>query len=228
MAASLQSFPGTRARLFEAFNARGLFLETLSLVQLILSSPGSSKSALNNPERDQKGRTLLHYAVESRRTAAIDILIGSGFNHIRELDFDGRTALHNAAAIGNLAAVKKLLEVGASSDLYVLDGRSRTPLEVAKAHKQFGVERYLELFRDPHDISATPEVSHEQLWQDQKEKRVSCSTSLIVLSLIMLSLMTWLGRYPHLDLASLLFTLSWSKESEVCEEGALKLRRRKM
>ncbi|KAF2465666.1 ankyrin repeat protein, partial [Lindgomyces ingoldianus] len=57
---------------------------------------------------DWHGRTVLHYAVESRRTQTIEMLRLSGFD-LHETDQDGRTALHYAASKGNLDAVKRLL-----------------------------------------------------------------------------------------------------------------------
>lgn len=83
------------------------------------------------PRADWKGRTLMHYATESGRSAhTIDILVREGYD-IHAVDNQGKTILHHAAAVGNIAAVEKLLDLGADADLDSVDCDSRTPLQLA-------------------------------------------------------------------------------------------------
>lgn len=77
--------------------------------------------AAPSQQPDHHGRTLLYYAVESRRTEAIDILLERGYADVHAMDFKGRTVLHHAAAKKNFAAVKKLVDAGASLELPASD-----------------------------------------------------------------------------------------------------------
>ncbi|KAF2808391.1 ankyrin [Mytilinidion resinicola] len=110
----------------------------LELIEFLLDQPDT---ATFRP--DWRGRTLLHYATESRRTQTIDILLRRGFN-LHAVDLDGRTVLHHAAAKDKLDAVKRLLELGAASDLVALDKGSRTPLQVAALCDAQAVVQYLQ------------------------------------------------------------------------------------
>jgi ankyrin repeat protein len=100
----------------------------LGIVARLLES-ADSVCAFTPP--DFHGRTLLHYATESSRAVqTIDLL--------RDLDIDvhakdsrGRTALHHAAAAGNVGAVEKLLEIGAEEDLYESDNDGRNVVQLA-------------------------------------------------------------------------------------------------
>ncbi len=84
----------------------------------------------------------MHYATESSRTRALDILSQHGFD-IHAVDHGGRSVLHHAALRGNLAAVKRALELGAKSDISALDCRRMTPCELASACGAVDVASYL-------------------------------------------------------------------------------------
>jgi ankyrin repeat protein len=116
-----------------------LYRGNLALVDYFLKLP-------NRPEflPDWHGRTVLHYAVESKRTNTIDMLHSNGFDlHVRDLD--GRTPLHYAASKGKLEAVKRLLDLGATADLTALDLHGMTPLQLARVHKADAVTQHLQL-----------------------------------------------------------------------------------
>jgi ankyrin repeat protein len=132
----------------------------IELISYLLDQRGQDRPTLASTtwESDRRGRTLLHYAIESRRTEAVDILLKAGFDDIGAVDFDGRSALHHAASKGNLVAVKKLLDAGASHDLSALDKDFRSPLQVAALCGRGDVEEYLKLLCGSSDAVTVTEV----------------------------------------------------------------------
>ena len=85
----------------------------------------SSSSAGNVDQRDNQGRTPIHYAAQSSRGAAvIDILVGRGCN-IHAIDYTGRTALHWAARWHSFSTVKKLVAIVGWRTLLVRDANGR-------------------------------------------------------------------------------------------------------
>ena len=114
----------------------------IEVIQYLINLPNFDASSQSHI--DWQGRTMLHYATESRRyESAIDFLINKGLN-IHAHDSQGRTALHHAAGVGNLEAVKKLITCGAASDLAVLDKDSRTPVQVAALCGMDDIVEYLQ------------------------------------------------------------------------------------
>lgn len=98
----------------------------LELIEFLLDE---QKDVIYLP--DWQGRTLMHYATDSGRSAqVIELLASRGFDP-RAVDHKGRTVLHDAASGRSVAAVEKLLELGAMDDLNALDKESRTPLQCA-------------------------------------------------------------------------------------------------
>jgi ankyrin repeat protein len=97
---------------------------------------------LDVTHKDQSGRTTLHYAVESKRSAVIDIICAHG-GAIRGTDDRGRTVLHHAALRGNLVAVEKLIELGAANDMYSEDKDGKTPTQLASQRGATTVVEYL-------------------------------------------------------------------------------------
>lgn len=110
----------------------------IALMEYLLSHPQSRSFA----QPDYTGQSLLHYTVVSRRVRAIDLALGHGmdFNAIDNL---GQTAMHHAAMRGNIAAVKKLLDVRGSGQLEYVDSGGRTPLDLAMAARSTIVIEYL-------------------------------------------------------------------------------------
>lgn len=110
---------------------------------LILEYLFQLQSGMDARHQDDRGRTLLHYAVESRRIETIDMMISRNAD-IRATDNNGRTVLHHAAMCGNLAAVKRIIELGGEEDLGSTDGDGRTPLQLAFSRGAMGVTEYLD------------------------------------------------------------------------------------
>ena len=105
---------------------------------------------------DWHGRTLMHYATESGRSAqAIDMLARRGFD-VRAVDHQGKTVLHHAASVGNVAAVEKLIELGARGDLNALDDDSRAPMQVAALCGRKAVVEYLQPLCDEAELPMLP------------------------------------------------------------------------
>jgi ankyrin repeat protein len=129
----------------------------MEAIQYLTNSPNFDPSSQSHI--DWQGRTLLHYATESRRCgSAIDLLLAKGLD-IHAIDSQGRTALHHAAGVGNLEAVKKLLTCGAASDMAVLDKDSRTPVQVAALCKKIDVVEYLQGLYGPQPLVCDREYS---------------------------------------------------------------------
>lgn len=76
--------------------------------------------------RDERGRTLLHYAVEQNQVSLVEYLMNKGIDpDIR--DKDGKAALHVALEKKNLTVLDRLLDMGADPDL--TDSRGWTVLD---------------------------------------------------------------------------------------------------
>ena len=93
-------------------------------------------------DTDVNGLSLMHYAVRSRRTQAIEILYHHGCS-IRAADKNKQTALHHAVKRGNLEAIKQLLLLNGSDLLERVDSRGQTPLELARKAGKIDVRAYL-------------------------------------------------------------------------------------
>jgi ankyrin repeat protein len=87
----------------------------------IMIDAGADPSA-----KDERGRTLLHYAVEQNQLGLVEYLMSKGIDaDIR--DKDGKAALHLAIEKKNLTALDRLLDLGADPDL--TDNRGWTVLD---------------------------------------------------------------------------------------------------
>lgn len=109
---------------------------------LILEHLFKLQSKIDARHKDNSGRSLLHYAVESRRIEIIDMMVSRKVD-IRATDNNGRTILHQAAKWDNLAAVKRVIELGGEQDLWAADDDGRTPLQLALIHRATAVTEYL-------------------------------------------------------------------------------------
>lgn len=101
----------------------------------------------NEGYRDNKGRTLLYYAVEHTDIPTIERLISQGYN-LEAKDASGMTPLHFAISIGRPKIALKLL--GALSGLkstvanaFSRDNRGYTPLMYAAKHGYKTVVEYI-------------------------------------------------------------------------------------
>ena len=96
----------------------------LGVLSYLVRQVSSSSGVVE--QRDNQGRTPIHYAAESSRAAAvIDILVGRGCD-IHAVDNTGRTALHWAARWHNVTAIKKLTAIVGWRKLLVCDANGRT------------------------------------------------------------------------------------------------------
>jgi len=82
-------------------------------------------------DRDNCGRTALHYAVYSGRTEIMALLTQHTTDIVHMKDHAGRTALHHAVFMeaNQVLMISKLLDFGA--DVNVLDSDRRTALHHA-------------------------------------------------------------------------------------------------
>jgi len=128
---SLINCGGPSAALLRDFSGRSIVHfaaqrgNTALLRHLFPDSDGSGVN-LDLDERDCCGKSALHYAIESKRTETIDILVSRGAD-IRAVDCNGRTPLHHAAARGNLHAVMKVVGIGGREMVEMMDAQGKTP-----------------------------------------------------------------------------------------------------
>jgi ankyrin repeat protein len=107
--------------------------------------------------RDMGGQSALHYAVQSKRTEAINLLVSNGAD-LNAVDIKGWTVLHCAAARNNLPAVERVVKLCGKKFLWSQDRDGRTPAELAYLYKAFKTADYLDslgtqeldLRRQPH------------------------------------------------------------------------------
>lgn len=135
------------------------FRGNLELMEFLLNLQKAVTSQLH-----WKGCTPMHYATQSSRSVqAIDMLACRGFD-LRAVDHKGRTPLHKAASGRSVAAVKRLLELGAAEDLNVLDNESQTPIQIAALA---GRETTVDFLRPLYD--------HAQLLTFESEQKAMSS-----------------------------------------------------
>lgn len=118
-----------------------------ALLRYLLSLPANAGLGA----RDASGQSVLHYAVYSKRTETIDLLLAKGADpHV--VDLKGRTLLHCAAKRNNVAAVRRLLEIFGDRDIKACDIDNMTPGALAYRHKSFDAASLLG-FSAPADPS---------------------------------------------------------------------------
>ena len=92
---------------------------------------------------DRRGRTGVHYGVENKRAGyTITALVSHGAD-LWARDRHERSALHHAAKLGNLPAVKALLALGMAVELRAADCFGMTPLKIAAHHEAHAVLAFL-------------------------------------------------------------------------------------
>jgi ankyrin repeat protein len=102
-----------------------------------------ANSGLDINCRDRDGQTPLHYAVESKRVAAIEILADAGAD-VHAVDCKGRSPLHRAAAKNNLLAIDCMLELAGKDGVSKVDHQCRTPAQLALLYRATAAAEYLE------------------------------------------------------------------------------------
>lgn len=118
-----------------------------ALLRYLLSLPTNAGLGA----RDASGQSVLHYAVYSKRTETIDLLLANGADS-RVVDLKGRNLLHCAAKRNNVAAVRRLLEICGDRDIKACDVDKMTPGALAYRHKSFDAATLLG-FSAPADPS---------------------------------------------------------------------------
>ena len=120
-------------------------------------------------ERDERGATLLHHAVENKQTSVMQYLISSGVN-LSAVDNDGNTALHIACSKGFLNAVHILLGAGVSNT--ILNKESDAPLhiimrdnntELLEAYLQYPVDILIEGYRKRTPLHVAAEKDNKEV-----------------------------------------------------------------
>lgn len=115
---------------------------------------------LSNPpsfsDADAQGKTVMHYAVVSKRIQTIDLVYKHG-GDILAVDKQGRTALHIAVMKGNLEAVKRVLQLGGSGQLLFRDLSGCTPAQLAASCGKNAIATYLKQVNvEPAEPEKTP------------------------------------------------------------------------
>ena len=81
--------------------------------------------------KDKQGRAALHYAMQSKRLRAIDMLLAAG-GDLYAKDKSSRTVLHHAARWQNLKAVQRIIALGDCKVLLSPDKDGHTPSSLAQ------------------------------------------------------------------------------------------------
>ncbi|KAL9121111.1 MAG: hypothetical protein Q9187_002335 [Circinaria calcarea] len=102
----------------------------VSLLRYLLERASSTEVQ----RADNKGRTALHYAVQSKRLETIDLLHANG-EDLHAKDNSSQTVLHCAARWGNLAAARKIVALGDSEILLSPDENGNMPSDLARGLK---------------------------------------------------------------------------------------------
>ncbi len=96
---------------------------------------------VNVNARDKDGITPLHFAIISKNTEVIDLMVQVGA-HVNSCDNNGMTPLHYAAEKGYRNVIKSLVKHGAN--LYARDSNGMRPVDYSKERGDDEVVRYLE------------------------------------------------------------------------------------
>jgi len=90
--------------------------------------------------RDVFGWTPLMHAVEQNRKRVIELLVSTSNAHVNNMNIDGVTALHRAAALGHIEIVRVLLIAGARADLSDQTGRTAVDYAMESGNLQIAKE----------------------------------------------------------------------------------------
>lgn len=120
----------------------------------------SKLNARQYAQDDYRGQSLLHYAAESRRTDALDLVIRFGVD-VNARDNLGRTALHHAVLKRNFESVKHLLHHVGMERLDCLDKGGETPLDIATRLRVVPIADQLSVYGGAK--SSTPDIEDKSL-----------------------------------------------------------------
>ncbi|MBU1090314.1 MAG: ankyrin repeat domain-containing protein, partial [Candidatus Omnitrophica bacterium] len=114
--------------------------------------------------------TPLIYAVECRRADVVEKLIKNGAN-LNMQDANGDTALHHAAALGDLKMVKLLLKSGAEPE--ALNEKYRCPIDRAKLRNHQEVVKFLDGYQNNLKAKARQfDLSSKDVISEDDERKV--------------------------------------------------------
>ncbi|XP_045120610.1 ankycorbin-like isoform X1 [Portunus trituberculatus] len=105
------------------------------------------KAGADPEARDEKGRTAALWAAYGGQQEALQVLEGQNNELLFAYDYDHSTALHLAAAHGDLKVVKWLVNHGL--DCGARDHRNKTPKDIAKERKWQDVHLFLKQHQSP-------------------------------------------------------------------------------
>ncbi|CAG0922161.1 unnamed protein product, partial [Notodromas monacha] len=134
---------------------------------------------------DAEGRPVLHLAVLSedghREATATKTILARGIPDVNQADSEGRTALHLAAGLGNVAAAEALVNAGA--DVAAKDNAGMTPLGRATAQCQVDVvAKLLEMMDEGTQADHILSLDNEN-WTAMHDAARNQCTSLVKLFL---------------------------------------------
>lgn len=158
---------------------------------------------------DNKGRTLLHYAVQSKRLKTIDMLLASG-GELHSKDSLSRTVLHHAARWGNLEAAQKVVDLGDSKVLFSPDKNGHMPSHLARGPKATAVRNFLVGL----ESAANPGMDSER--QHSLYQRSSTGIFFKAKSHTLPSIQFWVGIIAFAMLFSVLDVISWYISEATC------------
>jgi ankyrin repeat protein len=127
----------------------------LALLQYVLSLP----FRLDVNCKDVFGQTSLHYATESRRVQAIDLLLTSGAK-IDAVDLRGRSPMHRAASKNNTSAIDCIIRYTGIEEVARLDFEGNSPAQVAHAFGSKEAAEHLNGLCNESLRSRQPESPH--------------------------------------------------------------------
>jgi ankyrin repeat protein len=156
------------------------------LIASLLTSPDAATFLMP----DFSGRTLLHYATESSRPDTINMMLEGGID-LDVIDNQGRTVLHHAAMRGNLAATRRLIEIGAAHQLSYKDRNGHTPVDLACQYDSETVRDYFESLGHSGHNNGKQSACLSSEKHTFSEKATGASWKMAILLLLVLGIMYW-------------------------------------
>ncbi|KAL9617188.1 MAG: hypothetical protein Q9160_007993 [Pyrenula sp. 1 TL-2023] len=186
----------------------------IELASYLLKSVDNSATSITCCD----GKTLLHFAAQSRRTDMIDFVMRF-YDSLAVEDYEGRTPVHQAALYDNVAVLQKIVGLGSVELLHRADAVGKTPLDLAIEMASHSV---LKFFHSTMNISVAVEPTEQRRLTNSGVKSEIYgpprkSGSIYALSsgtLILLSLLLICALPRLLVISSGLFIASTEKTSD--------------